>query len=519
VYNHTSQSGQDPKSVLDKVVPGYYYRLDTEGNVTTSTCCQNTATENHMMEKLMVDSVVTWAKQYKVDGFRFDLMGHHMLSNMQAVRAALDALTIEKDGVDGKSIYIYGEGWDFGEVAKNARGVNASQLNIGGTGIGVFNDRLRDGVRGGNPFDDPRLQGLCTGLFLDTNTFDVRTEEIQKEKLLAYTDWIKIGMAGNLGAYTIVKANGETVDGAHVSYGGVPAGYTQDPQENIVYVSAHDNETLFDAVQLKASEDTTLQERIRMNNLAISIPMLSQGVPFFHAGDDILRSKSLDKNSYDSGDFYNQIDWTYSGNNWGIGLPIEGTSNWAFYKPLLANPNMAPIQSDITNSNVIFREFLQIRKSSPLFRLQTADQVMRMLTFLNNGPDQQLGLIVMRLQDLDNIDPKFSEIVVFINADHKAVTFSDTALVGKEFVLHPVQQNSNDRVLRGASYSTGNGSFTVPELTTAVFVVERPYVSPQPVTQQHEKMSKPIAITVGSAFLLLVAGLVYLILRKVIKKG
>ena len=500
VYNHTSQSGQDPKSVLDKVVPGYYYRLDTEGNVTTSTCCQNTATENRMMEKLMVDSVVTWAKQYKVDGFRFDLMGHHMLSNMQAVRAALDALTLEKDGVDGKSIYIYGEGWDFGEVAKNARGVNASQLNIGGTGIGVFNDRLRDGVRGGNPFDDPRLQGFSTGLFLDTNAVDVRTEEIQKEKLLAYTDWIKIGMAGNLGAYTIVKANGDSVDGAHVSYGGVPAGYTKDPQENIVYVSAHDNETLFDAVQLKASEDTTLQERIRMNNLAFSIPMLSQGVPFFHAGDDILRSKSLDKNSYDSGDWYNQIDWTYSGDNWGIGLPIEGTSNWAFYKPLLANPKLAPIQSDITNSNVVFREFLQIRKSSPLFRLQTADQVMRMLTFLNNGPDQQLGLIVMRLQDLDSIDPRFSEIVVLINADHQTVTFSDAALVGKDFVLHPVQQNSNDRVLRGASYSAGNGSFTVPALTTAVFVVERPYIAPQPVTQQPGKMSKPVVDCRGVCF-------------------
>ena len=107
-------------------------------------------------------------------------MGHHMLSNMQAVRAALDALTLEKDGVDGKSIYIYGEGWDFGEVAKNARGVNASQLNIGGTGIGVFNDRLRDGVSGGNPFDDPRLQGFSTGLYLATNAADPRTELVQK---------------------------------------------------------------------------------------------------------------------------------------------------------------------------------------------------------------------------------------------------------------------------------------------------------------------------------------------------
>ena len=300
----------------------------------------------------------------------------------------------------------------------------------------------------------------------------------KRVKLLDYTNWIKIGMAGNLSAYTIIKANGESVDGAHISYGGVPAGYTLDPQENIVYVSAHDNETLFDAIQLKSSEDSTLQERIRMNNLAFSIPMLSQGVPFFHAGDDILRSKSLDKNSYDSGDWYNRIDWTYTSNNWGIGLPIEGTSNWEIYKPLLANPKLAPIQSDITNSNVVFREFLQIRKSSPLFRLQTADQVMRMLTFLNNGPDQQLGLIVMRLQDLDSIDPRFSEIVVLINAEHKAVTFSDASLAGKEFVLHPVQQNSNDRVLRGANYSASSGTFTIPAITTAVFVVERTLCCP-----------------------------------------
>ncbi len=515
VYNHTSQSGQDPKSVLDKIVPGYYYRLDTEGKVTTSTCCQNTATENRMMEKLMVDSVVTWAKEYKVDGFRFDLMGHHMLSNMQAVRAALDALSLEKDGVDGKSIYIYGEGWDFGEVAKNARGVNASQLNIGGSGIGVFNDRLRDAVRGGNPFDDTRLQGFSTGLYLDTNAADVRTEETQKEKLLDYTNWIKVGIAGNLADYKIINAKGESVDGAHVLYSGVPAGYTKDPQENIVYVSAHDNETLFDAIQLKASADATLQERIRMNNLAVSIPMLSQGVPFFHAGDDILRSKSLDKNSYDSGDWYNQIDWTYSTNNWGIGLPIEGSSNWAIYKPLLADQALAPIQSDILNSNVVFREFLQIRKSSPLFRLQTADQVMRMETFLNNGPDQQLGLIVMHLQDLDNLDPRYSEIVVLINANHEKVTFADAGLAGKGFVLHPVQQNSNDRMLRGASYESGSGKFTIPALTTAVFVVEKPFVAPTPATQQPGALGKPLSISIGTAFVLLVAGLVYLLVRKI----
>ncbi|MBE3065976.1 MAG: pullulanase-type alpha-1,6-glucosidase, partial [Chloroflexi bacterium] len=212
VYNHTSESGQSPKSVLDKIVPGYYYRLDDNGQVEKSTCCENTATEHAMMEKLMVDSVITWARDYKVDGFRFDLMGFHMLSDMQVVRAALDALTLQNDGVDGKSIYIYGEGWDFGEVAKNARGVNATQLNIGGTGIGVFNDRLRDGVRGGSPFSDPREQGFSTGLLLAPNAAEIRTLSAQQSKLNSYTDWIRLGLAGNLRDYMITRSNGEIVD-------------------------------------------------------------------------------------------------------------------------------------------------------------------------------------------------------------------------------------------------------------------------------------------------------------------
>src|SRR5690606_41007183 len=112
VFNHTAASGQDAKSVLDKVVPGYYHRQNpTTGSVETSTCCQNVATEHAMAGKLMVDSVVTWAKDYRVDGFRFDLMGHHSKQNMLDVRAALDELTLAEDGVDGESVYLYGEGW------------------------------------------------------------------------------------------------------------------------------------------------------------------------------------------------------------------------------------------------------------------------------------------------------------------------------------------------------------------------------------------------------------------------
>ncbi len=306
------------------------------------------------------------------------------------------------------------------------------------------------------------------------------------------------------------------VDGAHVLYSGKPAGYTLDPQENIVYVSAHDNETLFDAMQLKASAEDDLQARIRMNNLALSIPMLSQGIPFFHAGDDILRSKSLDNNSYDSGDWYNRIDWSYSSNNWGVGLPIEGSANREFYAPLLADKSLVPIQGDITNAAVVFREFLAIRKSSPMFRLQTADQVMRMLTFLNNGAEQKSGLIVMKLEDTDNLDANFSEIVVLINANHEPVSFSDPSLSGKAYTLHPVQKNSYDRVLLKAKYDSSSDAFTVPGITTAVFVLERPQVS-ETKTASTSPSLLPIIIT--GAGLLLLAGVLYWIIRKRSEKG
>jgi len=482
VYNHTSASGQNDKSVLDKIVPGYYYRLNGNGQVETSTCCQNTATEHNMMEKLMIDSVLTWATAYKVDGFRFDLMGHHMLSNMVRLRAALDALTPEKDGVDGKSIYVYGEGWDFGEVAGNRRGVNATQLNISRTGIGVFNDRLRDGVRGGTPFDDPRLQGFVTGLYLAPNASETRDASTQKAKLLEYSDWIRIGLAGNLRTYPLVSADGSTVSGEQIQYGGAPVGYTLDPQENIVYVSAHDNETLFDAIQFKAPASAALADRVRMNNLAVSMVMLSQGVPFFHAGDDLLRSKSLDRNSYNSGDWFNKLDFTYQDNNFGVGLPVEGGDRWPMMKPLLSDSKLKPTPADILSARDHFREMLQIRQSSPLFRLRTAADIHRHLTFLNIGPDQIPGLIVMNLMDTEavDLDPNYEHIVVLFNANPDEVTFTDIGLDGPAFELHPVQQASADPLVKASRFDPLTGTFAVPGRTVAVFVLKQTALEPTP---------------------------------------
>ena len=141
VFNHTSSSGLYNTSVFDKVVPGYYHRRNPDnGLVESSTCCDNTASEHRMFEKLVADSLVSWASEYKIDGFRFDLMGHLMKSSV--VKALEAVKRVDSD------TWFYGEGWDFGEVLNNARGINSSQWNMAGTGIGTYNDRLRDAVRG-----------------------------------------------------------------------------------------------------------------------------------------------------------------------------------------------------------------------------------------------------------------------------------------------------------------------------------------------------------------------------------
>ena len=466
VYNHTNASGQNDNSVLDKIVPGYYHRLSPAGRVETSTCCQNTATEHAMMRKLMVDSVRLWAEQYGINAFRFDLMGHHMKDDMLAVRAALDEID--------PSIYVYGEGWDFGEVAANARGTNATQANMAGTGIGVFNDRLRDSARGGSPFGGQQEQGFITGLYVAPNEIDQGTDEEQLARLLLFADRVRVGLAGNLAGYEFTGASGETVTGADIDYNGSPAGYTVDPQENIVYVSKHDNETLFDAIQYKAPADVDLTGRVRMQNLGNSLVMLSQGVPFFQAGDDLLRSKSLDRNSYNSGDWFNAIDWSGGSTNWGRGLPpaADNESMWPVMAPLLANPDLAPGPEHIAAASAHFREMAQIRAGSPLFRLRTAEDVQARLRFLNTGPDQIPGVIVMDLSDTagENLDPEYDRIVVVFNADDDELVIPAADLAGREMALHPVLAASADPVVIGASWDSAAGAFTVPGRTAAVFV-------------------------------------------------
>ncbi|MGP7959843.1 pullulanase-type alpha-1,6-glucosidase [Sanguibacter sp. A247] len=482
VYNHTAASGQDPKSVLDRVVPGYYQRLSATGGVENSTCCSNVATENAFAQKLMVDSVVTWAREYKIDGFRFDLMGHHSKANMLAVRAGLDELTLAKDGVDGSAIYLYGEGWNFGEVANNARFEQATQGQLDGTGIGTFSDRLRDAVHGGSPVDGGStfVQGFGTGLATDPNgakrgdggTNTGAADEIAD--LRHQTDLVRLGLAGNLADYTFTTSAGSAQRGDEIDYRGAPAGYASQPDEVVTYVDAHDNETLFDILALKLPKDTAMADRVRMNTLSLATTTLSQTPTFWHAGTDLLRSKSLDRDSYNSGDHFNAVDWTGQSNNFGVGLPPEEKNGekWSLMAPLLADPALKPAAADIAAAHAQALDLLRMRYSTSLLRLGSADLIKQKVTFPGSGADSVPGLLLMQVDDTvgSDADPALDGALVAFNASPAPITTSVAGLKGRAFMLSPIQANGSDAVVKATTFDAKSGTVTIPARTVALLV-------------------------------------------------
>jgi pullulanase len=476
VYNHTTASGQDAKSVLDRIVPGYYHRLDAVGNVLTNSCCSDTAAEHAMFEKLMIDSTETWTREYQVDGYRFDLMSFHPRSTMLKLRANLQRFDPD--------VYIYGEGWNFGAVGNDARFVQASQLNLAGTGLGTFSDRLRDGVRGGGPFDGGdafvRNQGFINGLWYDNNDVAGPQTAAQKDALLHLRDLIMVGLAGNLKDYPLVDKDGNLRLGSQIDYFGQPAGYTGSPRENIVYASAHDNQTLFDISQYKLPVGTSLADRVRAQTLGLGIIALAQGVAFFHAGDDLLRSKSFDNNSYNSGDWFNRIDFTYGSNNFGVGLPPAwggNDGNWSVMAPFLRNASLKPGFTEIDQTRRNFLDLLEIRKSSPLFDLPTATDVIQGVRFYNTGPTSNPALIVMAISGgAGKGDGARQGVIAFFNADKLPVAFTPQTGGHADYALahvrlHPVQRRGADDVVKGSTFDPATGTFGIPARTTAVFVV------------------------------------------------
>jgi len=473
VYNHTYASGQDRWSVLDRIVPGYYHRLDETGRVATSTCCANTATEHRMMAKLMLDSAVTWAREYRIDSFRFDLMGHQPRAAMEELQARVNAAT-------GRNVLLIGEGWNFGEVADGARFVQASQLSLNGSGIATFSDRTRDAIRGGGAGDsDARqvsAQGYVNGLYYDRNAEAPAGTSVTD--LMRAADLVRVGLAGSLRNYRLPAFDGHERPLAQIPYGGSqPAGYVTSPGEVVNYVENHDNQTLYDLNAFKLPLGTSTAERARVQILAAALNAFSQGIAYFHAGMELLRSKSMDRNSFDSGDWFNRIDWTGQDNFFGTGLPParENAASWPLMRPRLADPRLDPRPADIAWTRAAFSDLLRIRSSSTLFRLRKSADVMERLRFLNTGPQQVPEVIVGHLLGRGYPGANFSEMLYLVNVDIEPHTLQFDGERGKRYVLHPVHRASgatDRRAAEHASYDTANGRFTVPARTAVVFVVE-----------------------------------------------
>jgi len=474
VYNHTFASGPTSRfSVLDKVVPGYYHRYNPDtGAMETSTCCENTAAEHAMMEKLIIDSVLLWAKQYKIDSFRFDLMGHHPRSVMERLRDELAKLTLEEHQVDGANIYIYGEGWNFGEVANDRMFVQATQFNMGGTGIGNFNDRSRDAIRGGNFTDNGRAQGFVSGRFLFPNEESDPGQQEDLAWLLDAADRIRVGMAGNLATYPYINREGRRAVG-----GDEMIGFALQPQESVNYIDKHDNETFWDNTQAKLPLSMGMDDRVRVHMLGNAFINLGQGVPFYQMGTDILRSKSLDRNSFDSGDWFNAIDFSLESHLWAQGLPPawDNEARWNDIRALFRDASVDVRREHMELAHRLFQEQLRIRYSSPLFRLRTAEQIHKRLAFHNTGPDQEPGIIAMTISDGtcagEPLDPNYDGILVIFNADNQArdITLDADGMSWEGLELHPVQRQGADPVVRLAERD-GN-RFRIPALTAAVFVM------------------------------------------------
>lgn len=266
VYNHTADTID---SEFNKILPGYFYR-SVNGQFTNGSGCGNeTASERAMVRKFIVDSVIYWAREYKISGFRFDLMGLHDIETMNLIRTELDKID--------PSIILYGEGWDAGgcPYPEEKRGLKRNVKKL--LRIGAFSDDLRDAIRG-HVFNNLEKGFVSGAPYLEES--------------------LKFGIVG--GVFH------SQIDMSKVRYSREP--WASTPAQSISYVSAHDNLTLWDKLQI-SNPDSTRQELIQMNKMAIAIMLTSQGIPFIHGGEDILRTKDGDENSYKSPDSVNMIDW------------------------------------------------------------------------------------------------------------------------------------------------------------------------------------------------------------------
>lgn len=357
VYNHTFDI---QRSNFQLTYPDYYYRKNADGSYSDGSGCGNeTASEQPWMRQFMLESVLYWIDEYHIDGFRFDLMGVHDVETMRLIRAEVDKID--------PSIYIYGEGWSAGKCAlptdQLATKANTHKLD----GIGAFCDDMRDALRG--PFSDD-----AKGAFLSGEA--------------GHEESIKFGIAGAIAH--------PQVNMAEVNYSKEP--WAAQPTQMVSYVSCHDDMCLSDRLRTEKPGIGT-DELIRLDLLAQTAVLTSQGVPFILSGEEMLRDKKGVHNSYNSPDSINRLDWTNLKRHPEV---------FAYYKGLIA-----------------------LRRAHPAFRLATAERVRQHLEFL---PARDC-IVAFRLKDLKGID-EWEDIIVVLNANKAtqtvAIPTGTYTIVGKE---------------------------------------------------------------------------------------
>ena len=338
VYNHTFNIDG---SNFQKTYPGYYFRHRPDGTYSDGSGCGNeTASEKPLMREFMVESVKYWVNEYHIDGFRFDLMGVHDIETMNLIRAELNKID--------PSIYVYGEGWSAGSCAypqeKLAMKANARQLN----GIGAFSDEMRDALRG--PFSDDKKGGFLAGM--------PNCEES-----------IKFGIAGAI--------DHPQVDMTKVNYS--KTAWTNEPSQMIAYVSCHDDMCLTDRLRATVPNISD-EELIRLDLLAQTAVLTSQGVPFLLSGEEMMRDKKGEHNSFRSPDSINRFDWN--------------------------NLKRYPQVFDY------YSKLIALRKAHPAFRMGKAEEVKKNLVFL----DAPEGVVAFQLKNNAGGD-SWKDIIVVLNAN------------------------------------------------------------------------------------------------------
>ena len=341
VYNHTFDA---KASNFEQIVPGYYYRHNEDGSFSNATACGNEiASEKPMVREFILHSLLHWAQEYHIDGFRFDLMGVHDISTMKAIKDALHQID--------PGIFIYGEGWTAGEspLPKEERAIKEHILYM--DGIAAFSDDLRDGIRG--------------HVFTESDPGFIAGQPGLEES-------IKFGVVG--------ATNHPQIDYKQVKYSDSP--WANSPLQCINYASCHDNHTLWDRIGLIAP-NVSEADKIKMHQLALTIVLTSQGVPFLHAGSEFLRTKYGVENSFESPDSINQIDWSRKHKYFDVFQYTKG--------------------------------LIELRKKHPALKMSSQKLIQAHLKFLEFSKSNVVGFQI----DGKKINDSWKNILVVFNANKK----------------------------------------------------------------------------------------------------